>query len=87
MPYSFKFLARLGIPVPVNQPIAAGDRIDEALNKLQGQINNASPGPAILVAAGTVFLVPSNKQILYSVPIEIEAGGYIESDGAIIDVN
>ena len=33
---AFKFIQRLLTPVPVNAPIAAGDRVDEALNKLQG---------------------------------------------------
>lgn len=61
---AFKFIQRLLTPVPVNAPIAAGDRVDEALNKLQGQIDagggggaavsNAAPQPlGATAAAGT----------------------------------
>lgn len=42
---NFKFISRLINPTPVNAAIADGDRIDEAINKLQGQINAGSGGP------------------------------------------
>ena len=34
-----KFIAPIGTPAPVNAAIASGDKIEDALNKLQGQIN------------------------------------------------
>ena len=44
--FSFKFIQRLLTPIPIDAPIAAGDRVDEALNKLQGQIDASGGGSA-----------------------------------------
>lgn len=43
---AFKFIARLTAPAPTNVALASGDKVDTALNKLQGQINAV---PAALV--------------------------------------
>lgn len=55
---AFKFIQRLLAPAPLNAPIAEGDRVDEALNKLQGQIDamptaaQVGADPAGTAAAG-----------------------------------
>lgn len=73
---SFKFLARLVTPVPSNVAIAAGDRVDAALDKLQGQINaksvvscvvlsgtqaNSTVTPAVMT--GCTFTIPAGKSL------------------------
>lgn len=37
--------------------------------------------PPLVILAGEVYMVPNNKQVLVSIPIELEAGARIERDG------
>lgn len=39
-----------------------------------------------LVPAGTVFIVPSGKQALWTIPIELEGDAGLEIDGALVEV-
>lgn len=54
---AFKFIARLLTPAPTNTAIAAGDRVDQALDKLQGQVNalKATSGGATSSVPGRAF--------------------------------
>lgn len=46
----FRGIERLSPPSPVDSPIAEGDRVDEALNKLQGQIDANGAGAFFVIA-------------------------------------
>lgn len=73
---SFKFLARLATPAPTNVAIALGDRVDAALDKLQGQINAKDTSSAVVLSAtqanstvtpvvmtGCTFVIPAGKTL------------------------
>lgn len=40
-----------------------------------------------LVAAGQTYVVPANSQVLWTLPIELEAGASIEALGDLVEVN
>lgn len=81
----FRFIERLKTPTPVNLPIAQGDRVDEALNKLQGQINESSSAVPTRVASGTTFKVKADSQALFTEEIELD--GDLDLDGILVEVN
>lgn len=82
---AFRFVQRLLSPNPVNVPIAEGDRIDEALNKLQGQINEFSGSTPTKVASDKIYKVKANTQALMSEEIDLE--GELDLEGILVEVS
>lgn len=73
----------------VNMTVVVGDTVQQALGKLQAQLNNVSPAAPITIAAGKSFLIPANSQVLFTIPINLQPDSFIEfmPDGALVEVN
>ncbi len=81
----FRFIERLKTPTPVNLPIAQGDRVDEALNKLQGQLLEFSSAPPTFVPSGKTYKVKADTQVLFTEEIDLD--GDLDLDGVLVEVN
>lgn len=82
----FKFIDALSNLVFQDEKVQNGDKIEEAIGKLQGQIDSIGPSfVPTLVLSTEAFEVPENTQALFIKRIKIEDGGRIKLSGLLIE--
>ena len=70
----------------------AGATLQEVLDYLNAEFvrspfDEVTPSAGVPLIAVVTFEVPANTQALYSLPIELDEGGAIDIDGALIEVD
>lgn len=78
-------------PESINDPSSGG--FDQKIVKVQNKAGTLAltsdivrPVP-LSIAAGETYIVPANTQVLWTIPIELEAGATIEVLGDLVEVN